>query len=417
MKRLLLSTVTALAILVVQAQDRTVSGRIVDDTGEALIGASVTIKGTSTGTVTDIDGNYSLSVSEGAVLVISYVGFTTQEITVGAQSSVDVTMASDAEQLGEVVVIGYGTQTVRDATGAVAAVSAEDFNGGVIASPEQLIQGKTAGVQITSASGNPGEGVQLRIRGTSSIRSNNNPLFVVDGVPLSGGNTASAPDVGLGTTTESNPLNFINPNDIESISILKDASAAAIYGSRGANGVVLITTKSGRGLGTTIEYGGSVSLSVAANRYELLNANEEPYYLSGVGQYGGDARAQDFGFNTDWQDVVLREAVSHKHNVSYSTVIGGSASVRASVGYEDQQGILENSYMRRFNARLNGSQSFLNEALVVTLSSTYARVNREDPALSGSAGFQGDLLGSAYGANPTWPNDPDFDNTGGLGSF
>ena len=273
MKRLLLSSMMALTVLVVQAQDRTVSGRIVDgDTGEALIGASVTIKGTSTGTVTDIDGNYSLSVSDGDVLVISYVGFVTQEIAVGSNTSVDVSLASDAEQLSEIVVIGYGTQSVKDATGAVASVSADDFNGGMIASPEQLIQGKTAGVQITSTSGAPGDGVQLRIRGTNSVRSNNNPLFVVDGVPLSGGVTPGSASIGIGTASDVNPLNFINPADIVNISILKDASAAAIYGSRGANGVVLITTRSGKGLGDQIEYAGSVSLSSVAKTYDLLIA-------------------------------------------------------------------------------------------------------------------------------------------------
>ncbi len=414
MKRLLLTSMIALTVLVVQAQNRTVSGRIVDDTGEALIGASVTIKGTSSGTVTDIDGNFSLSVPDGAVLVVSYVGYATQEITVGSQTSIDVTMESDAEQLGEVVVIGYGTQSVKDATGAVTAVSSKDFNGGIISSPEQLIQGKTAGVQITSASGNPGDGIALRIRGTNSVRSNNNPLFVVDGVPLAGGETASSADVGLGTTGDTNPLNFLDPSDIESISILKDASAAAIYGSRGANGVVFITTKNGKGLGDRIEFSSSVSISKAARTYDLLKADDEPYYLSGVGQYGGDARANDFGANTDWQEYIFRTAVSHKQNVSYSTTIGDATTLRASIGYEDQNGIMRHSSMQRITGRINGSTSFLNDDLTVSLTSSFSNVKREDPALSGSAGFRGDILGAAYAANPTWPADPDFNNTGGL---
>lgn len=414
MKRLLLSSMIALTVLVVQAQDRTVSGRIVDDTGEALIGASVTIKGTSSGTVTDIDGNFSLSVSDGAVLVVSYVGYATQEIAVGSQTTIDVTLETDAEQLGEVVVIGYGTQSIKDATGAVASVTSKDFNGGVISSPEQLIQGKSAGVQITSSSGNPGDGVALRIRGTNSVRSNNNPLFVVDGVPLSGGTTSASADVGLGTTTDTNPLNFINPADIASVSILKDASATAIYGSRGANGVIFITTKSGKGLGDQIEFSSSVSISKAARTYDLLKANDEPYYLSGVGQYGGDARLQDYGYNTDWQEYLLRTSVSHKQNVSYTKSLNDNTQIRASVGYEDQRGIMRHSYMKRINGRLNGSTSFLNDDLVVTVNTNFSNIRREDPALSGSAGFQGDILGAAYSANPTWPSDPDFNNTGGL---
>ena len=172
--------------------------------------------------------------------------------------------------------------------GAVAVIKTEDFNGGVISSPEQLIQGKTAGVQITSASGAPGEGVQLRIRGTNSVRSNNNPLFVVDGVPLSGGVTSAPANVGaLGSTADVNPLNFLNPSDIESISILKDASSAAIYGSRAANGVVFITTKSGKGVsGKNFEFSSSVSVASAAQRYDLLNKED---FLKAVEQFGGTA--------------------------------------------------------------------------------------------------------------------------------
>lgn len=401
-----------LAAAGVMYAQQSVSGKITDSsTGESIPGANVLEKGTSNGTVTDIDGNYSLSVKSGATLVVSFIGYATQEVAVGSRAVVDVSMQIDVTELSEVVVIGYGQTTVKDATGAVAAVTSEDFNGGVISSPEQLIQGKTAGVQITTTSGSPGAGVQLRIRGTSSIRSNNNPLFVVDGVPLSGGTQPASADVGFGTQADTNPLNFINPNDIESISILKDASATAIYGSRGANGVVIITTKSGKGNRGTFDFASSVSIAKPANEYDLLNRDE---FLAGVTQYGGDAAAQDSGDNTDWQDYVTRTSVSNKQNLSYSKGFETS-SIRASLGYENQQGILENSYMKRLTGRINASKSLLDDKLNLDLSTTYSNVKREDPPISGNAGFQGDLLGAAYSANPTWPTDPDF-NAGGQRS-
>ncbi len=412
MKRLLLIMLSVICVSQLYAQ-RTVSGKITDgDTGEGLPGVTIQVKGTTSGASTDLDGNYTLSAPNDAVLVVSYVGFLTQEIAINNRTTIDVVLQPDVAQLSEVVVIGYGETTIKDATGAVASVTSKDFNGGIISSPEQLIQGKTAGVQMTSASGNPGDGIQLRIRGTNSVRSNNNPLFVVDGVPLSGGATASANVGDIGSSSDVNPLNFLNPADIASISILKDASASAIYGSRGANGVVFITTKNGKGLGNQLDFSSSVSVATPAKEYDLLKANEAPYFLSGVGQFGGDSRAQDFGANTDWQDVVTRTAVSHKQNLGYSTTLGG-ASIRASFGYENQEGVLENSNMERISGRINASKSFMNDRLNVNLSSTYSSTDREDPALSGSAGFRGDLLGAAYSANPTWPNDPDFNNTGG----
>jgi len=414
MKQLLLSMLFVLIGGIVLAQNRTVTGRITDDdSGEGLPGVSVAIKGTTSGTVTDIDGSFSISVSDDQTLVITYVGFTTQEIPVQSRSVIDVSMAPDISELSEVVIVGYGQTTIRDATGAVAAVSSKDFNGGVISSPEQLIQGKTAGVQITSTSGAPGAGVQLRIRGTNSVRSNNNPLFVVDGVPLAGDETTAATsNVGFGTNGSSNPLNFLDPNDIESVSILKDASSAAIYGSRAANGVVFITTKKGKGSGS-LEFSSSTSISRAANKYDLLGVSEGPYFLSAVGQFGGEPAAQDFGYDNDWQDVVTRTAVSHKQNLSYSKA-AEALSYRASFGYENQKGIIENSGMERITGRFNANKSFLNDDLNIALQSTLSRVNLESAPIGGSAGFRGDLLGSAYSANPTWPRDPNFDTGGQL---
>lgn len=403
----LLCALTFMLFSMTQAQ--TVSGTVTDETGP-LPGVNVKVKGTNNGTTTDFDGQYSLNgVPQDGILVFSFVGYGTQEIGVMGRSVVDVSMATDAAELEEVVLIGYGQTTVRDATGAVSSVNSEEFNRGVISSPEELIQGKSAGVQITQSSGEPGAGMNIRIRGTNSIRSNNNPLFVVDGVPLAGDNTAAGgQDVtgGEGGTSASrNPLTFLNPNDIESVSILKDASATAIYGSRGANGVVIITTKSGRGgAGGSFEFTSNTSISSPAQEYDLLDREQ---FLSAVNQFGGNAEAADFGANTDWQDVVTRTVVSHDQNLSYSQNYG-SGNIRATVGYQDQQGILANSSMERITGRINWTQRFFDDRLTLNLQTTASRVNDEAPLISGSAGFRGDILGMAYSSNPTWPNDPEF---------
>ena len=297
MKNKLLTKILLLPILLIiggsaYAQN-TVSGTVSDVNGP-VPGVNIIVKGTSNGAQSDFDGNYSIDdVDSNATLVFSYIGYTTQEVAVNGRSSVNVTMQEDIEALGEVVVIGYGTTTVRDATGSVAAVTSEDFNQGVISSPEQLIQGKTAGVQISQSSGEPGAGVDIRIRGANSVRSNNNPLFVIDGIPLSGESTAAeGKNVGLGTSSVKNPLAFLNPNDIESISILKDASATAIYGSRGANGVVIITTKSGKGsTGGVWDFSSNVSLSSVPEYYDVMTADQ---FLSESERLGFNVAERDF---------------------------------------------------------------------------------------------------------------------------
>ena len=393
------------------AQTQTVSGTVTDESGP-LPGATVAIQGTSTGTTTDFDGNYTLNdVPADAVLVFSFVGYETQEVSVNGRSTIDINLAIDASELEEVVLIGYGQTTVRDATGAVASVTAEEFNKGNISSPEELIQGKTAGVQITQASGEPGAGVALRIRGTTSVRSNNNPLFVVDGVPLAGDDTSAATgDLGFGSSSARNPLNFINPSDIESISILKDASATAIYGSRGANGVVIVQTKSGRGAqGGAFSYDASVSISNPAEEFDLLNREQ---YLTAIEQFGGDPEAQDFGADTDWQDVVTRTAVSQNHGLSYMHSYN-TGNLRASLGYNDIQGVIENSAMERLTGRVNANQRLLDDKLNLSLQATISRVNDKAAPVTNTAGSSGDLLGSAYYANPTWPATIEFSPGGG----
>ncbi|MEZ4817479.1 MAG: SusC/RagA family TonB-linked outer membrane protein [Flavobacteriaceae bacterium] len=391
----------------------TVGGNVSDANGP-VPGVNVIVKGTSNGAQTDFDGNYSLNdVASNAVLVYSYIGYVTQEVAVGGRTNINVTLQEDVESLAEVVVIGYGTTTVKDATGAVTAVTSEDFNKGIITSPEQLIQGKAAGVQISQSSGEPGAGVAIRIRGTNSVRANNNPLFVIDGIPLSGGNTtaSSADTGGFGTNPSKNPLNFLNPNDIESISILKDASATAIYGSRGSNGVVIITTKSGKGnRGGVWEVSSNLSISSLRERYDLLSAEDYLLYSEAA---GFDANARNKRSRTDWQDVIFRTSASTQNDVSYSNSYS-TGDVRASFGYTKNFGILENTSLERINGRFNISQRFLQNKLKLNFNGTVSRVNDETTATGGGAGFRGDIIGAAVAANPTWPADPDFVNTDGL---
>ncbi|MAL58802.1 MAG: SusC/RagA family TonB-linked outer membrane protein [Flavobacteriaceae bacterium] len=390
----------------------TVGGNVSDANGP-VPGVNVIVKGTSNGAQSDFDGNYSLdNVATDAVLVFSYIGYTTQEVSVNGKSTVNVFLQEDVESLAEVVVIGYGTTTVRDATGSVTAVTSEDFNQGVITSPEQLIQGKTAGVQISQSSGEPGAGIDIRIRGANSVRSNNNPLFVVDGIPLSGGNTsAEGANIGVGTTASKNPLSFLNPNDIESISILKDASATAIYGSRGANGVVFITTKSGKGArGSSWDFSSNLSISSVPNKYDLLSGDE---FLEQTELAGFNVAEKDFGSNTDWQDYIFRTSASTNNDLSYSNNYG-TGNLRATFGYGKTFGVVENSDLERITGRLNMNHRLLNNKLKLGLQSSISRVNDETAPLGGSAGFRGDLIGAAYSANPTWPTNPDFDGTGGL---
>jgi len=387
---------------------QSVTGTVSDASGP-IPGVNVLVKGTTTGAVTDFDGNFQINAKKGDALVFSFIGYKSKEIVVSG-TKVNVTLEEDTAQLDEIVVIGYGTTSVKDATGSVASVKSGDFNKGVIASPEQLIQGKTAGVQISQSSGAPGAAVNIRIRGTASIRSNNNPLFVVDGVPLAGDSTSSdGADIGFGSSGASNPLNFINPNDIESISILKDASSTAIYGSRGANGVVIITTKSGKGsIGDRWEYNQTLSTSTAPKKYDILDG---PDFLGAIAQFGGDPVANDFGSNTDWQDYVLRTAISNNQSLTYANS-HENGDVRATFGYGKQNGIIKRSGLEKTTARINANHRFFDNKLKLGIQTSFSQENNGGPGLSGSAGFRGDLLGAAYSANPTWPTDPDFSDVG-----
>ena len=263
-----------------------INGLVKDATsGEPLIGCSVSAKGTSTGTVTDLDGKFNIEVTDATtVLVFSYVGYKTLEITVGNQTNLVINLEMDGQELAQVVVIGYGTTSTKDITGAAKSIKSDDFNKGIINSPEQLLQGKVAGVNVVGTSGEPGARQNITVRGPGGVRTGSTPLFVVDGFALDNSGTGGA----------TNPLTFLNPNDIESIDVLKDASATAIYGARGANGVILITTKKGKAGFSSVTYSGSLGISNIARKLDVFSADE---YRTQVKAIGGTL--EDLGGNTD----------------------------------------------------------------------------------------------------------------------
>lgn len=371
------------------AQDVNVSGKVTDAKTGGIPGVTITVKGTTKGTNTDVEGNYQISVAGNATLTFSAIGYETKDVPVGNKSVIDVVLSEDIKALEEVVVVGYGTVKKKDATGAVSALGSKDFQKGIVTSPEQLMQGRVAGVQITQSSGEPGGGINVRIRGTSSVLGGNNPLFVIDGVPLSGDNTSSGGDnQGVGRQPAKNPLNFLNPDDIASMDILKDASATAIYGSRGANGVVLITTKRGKGKGT-LDYGYSLGFSKITKKYDLLNAAE--YRAAG---------GQDQGSDTDWQDELFRTALTHQHNLSYGAG-DASGNYRFSLGYLDQDGIVKTSNVKRYSVGFAGSKKFINDKLTIGSNLNFANTLDTGVPISENIGFEGDLMGSILKANPT----------------
>lgn len=381
---------------------QTVSGVITDSkTGDPIIGANILVKGTTTGTISDLDGSYSLNASEGQTLVFSYIGYSNKEVVVGTSSTIDVGL-DEGEVLDEVVVVGYGTVKKKDATGAVASIGARDFQKGIVVSSEQLMQGRVAGVQIAQNSGEPGGGIAVRIRGTSSVYGANQPLIVIDGVPISGEETSSGNNAsGVGRQPAKNPLNFLNPSDIESFDILKDASATAIYGARGANGVILITTKRGKGKGS-VDYNYSLGVSNITKKYDLLTADE---YVAAGGQ--------NTGFDTDWQDELFRTGLTNQHNLSFG---GGdnNTNYRFSVGYFKQNGIILNSALERYSAGFNGTKSMLSDRVKISSFINLSNTKDTNVPISENIGFTGDLMGNILKFNPTNPiyDEKDADGDG-----
>lgn len=403
LKRLLTASMMLLLALTVSvsafAQDKVISGKVTDSKdGSPVVGASVVAKGSNSGgSVTGADGSFKISVaSNTTTLVVSYVGYGTQEISIAGKTSVDVSLSSSGSNLNEVVVVGYGTARRKDLTGSVASVKAKDFNQGIVTAPDQLIQGKVAGVQVINNSGAPGGATTIRIRGISSIRSGNQPLFVVDGVPLSGGSPAPGLGTALGGAPGDNPLNFLNPNDIASMEVLKDASATAIYGSRGANGVVIITTKKGQSGAPKIEFNTSASVSSIMKKLEVLDGNGFRAALSKYGLTSGN-----FGGNVDAMDAITQSGISQNHNIAISS--GNDAGrYRISVGYQNQQGIIKESGFKKYSASFTGSYRLLDsKKLGLDYSIITSNTVTSGAPISNDAGFQGSLIANALQWNPT----------------
>jgi len=410
-KPILLGAFACLFAIFSQAQSKTVTGKVTDSKdGSPMVGASVVAKGTQIGTQTGADGSYKLTIpSTVTKLVISSVGYGT--IEVDANGTANARLVSAADALSDVVVIGYGSRKSKDVTGSVAKVSEKEFNKGQISSPDQLLQGRTAGVLVTPASGEPGAAATINIRGTGSISGSQEPLYVIDGVPLIQGGTLGSASGVEGSTTAKNPLIFLNPADIESMTILKDASAAAIYGSRGANGVILITTKQGRGGKKGVfNFGATTSMANTARRYDLMNAqdfllNAKQANIDGGADpiAAGDAvKLIDNGSSTDWQDQIFRQAISQNYNLSWGYSNKGT-TVRLSGSYDDQQGIVRNSGLKRLTGRANIGQKLLNDKLKLEANVTYSNTKNAYAPLSNNAGYQGSLLGAALQLNPTNP--------------
>ncbi len=360
---------------------QSVSGTVSSQEGP-IAGASIAVKGTNKGTSADAKGQFKISnVSSNSILVISSIGYTSKEVSVGNQSSINISLEIEPKSLNEVVVIGYGSQRKKDLTGSVVSISSVDFQRGNIVSPDQLVAGKIAGVQITSNGGAPGAGSTIRIRGGSSLNANNDPLIVIDGVPLDNNGISGA----------ANALSFINPNDIESFNVLKDASATAIYGSRASNGVILITTKKGK-KGDDIKVSvSSVASSAQARAYvDVLSAAD---FASIINAKGTAAQKALLGkSSTDWQKEIYRNAISIDNNVSISGMIK-NVPVRASVGYLNQNGILKTSNMDRISTSIGLSPSFFNNSLKVDL-------NLKSSIIKNNFANQG-AIGTAVGFDPT----------------
>ena len=383
----------------------TISGRVTDSTTQQpLSGVQLQVVGTDRRTLTADDGNFLLSDVPAGVhqLRASRIGYGLHQeqvaVTAGATARVELALNPHAMMLDAVVATGYGTQSRRDATGSVVAITDQDFNKGVISSPEQLLHGRMAGVQVTMASGEPGAGANIRIRGTSSVRAGNQPLFVVDGVPLTGGASQPGVSYGAGTLSPRNPLAFLNADDIENISVLKDASAAAIYGSRGSNGVVLITTKRGTS-GPSMTVSSSMSVSSVAKRLDLLSASQ---YVSAGQAAGADPSVINFGGATDWQSQIFRTAVTQDHYLSYAERTA-SGAYHISLGYGAENGVIRKTSLDRLTARVNADRRLLDDRLKFELSLTGSRVNDTYAPVGNDAGFEGNLLGAALQANPTRP--------------
>ena len=368
------------------AQDgRKVTGHVVDDTNEPLIGASILVVGTSTGVITDLDGNFSIVVPSGATtLQISYVGYETMTVPIPDNNTVNVKMKSDSQVLSDVVVIGYGTTRKSDLTGSVSNVSSKDFNSGLISSPEQLINGKVSGVQIMSNSGSPTAGSTIRIRGGASLNASNDPLIVLDGVPLETGGISG---------NDGNFLALINPSDIESMTILKDASSTAIYGSRASNGVIIITTKKGSTDRMKVSFTTTNSIQTRTKLNDMLSREE---FINVVNTQGSDAQKALLGnANTDWNDKIYHNAFGTDNNLSLSGRLAKNFPIRVSLGYYNQDGLVKTDNAERITGSVSLSPSFFDDHLKLNFN---VKGSRNDNRFANS-----NAIWNAATWNPTIP--------------
>ena len=375
------------------AQSNAIKGQVKDASGEPVMGATITVNGKAVG-ITDMDGNFSVDAAPGTKLTFTYLGMTPK--TVQASKNMIITMIDDSKSLNEVVVIGYGRAKKNDLTGSVTAIKPDEMSKGITTSAQDMMVGKIAGVDVQTSSGQPGADAQIRIRGGASLTASNAPLFVIDGLAMDDNKT----------TGMNNPLALINPNDIESFTVLKDASATAIYGSRASNGVIIITTKKGRaGQRPTISYNGDITVSTIQKKYEVMNASEYKQALTSLGIDTNGLGTAD----TDWQDEIFRTSVSTKHSLS---IQGGLKDMpyRIGLGFEDNNGILKTTWMKRFNTSVNLAPSFLDKHLNFNFTAKYGFEKDRYAKV-------GDAIGNALQMDPTQPvrvNDEKYNTVGGY---
>jgi iron complex outermembrane receptor protein len=387
-----------------KAQEVLVNGKVLDAAdGTGIPGVNIMEKGTSNGVVTNANGEFTMKATPETVLVISFVGFMPQEVLVGDQTTITVKLQTDVTQLSEVVVIGYGEVQKKDATGAVATISNKDFNQGVLSSPQDLLLGKLAGVSITSIGGAPGSGSTVRIRGGASMSASNDPLIVIDGFPADNSALAGVPNL----------LASINPNDIETFTVLKDASATAIYGSRASNGVIIITTKKGKEGKPKFSYNGNVSVSSPIKYMDVLTGDEYRALVTELAETnvsGLNATAvSELGTaNTNWQKEIYRNAISHDHNVSASGAFR-NLPYRVSYGYTAQQGILKNTGLQRNSLNISLTPSLFDDHLKLTLNAKGSHIDNN----FGEAG----AVGNAITYDPTKPVKDGNEDYGGYYSW
>ena len=392
---ILLAALLLMGCLQLLAQTRTVKGEVTDaQNGEALIGATVTVEGEKGGTVTDFDGNFSLQVSSSAKKIkVSYIGYIDKVLAIS--ENMNVKLESDSKALADVVVIGYGTARKSDLTGSVATVKAKDFNKGLVSSPEQLINGKVSGVQIMSNSGSASAGSTIRVRGGASLNASNDPLIVLDGVPLEQGGISG---------NSSNFLSMINPSDIESMTVLKDASSTAIYGSRASNGVIIITTKKGQQGGLKVNFNTTNSMQTRAQMVDMLSHDD---FVNVINQFGTDNQKSLLGnANTDWNDEVYRTAFGTDNNLSLSGSIGKYLPFRVSAGYYNQSGLVRKDNVERWTGNVVLTPSFFQDHLKLTINAK--------GTLNNNSFNNGGAVWAAATFNPTIPVYSGNSNYGGF---